>query len=896
MGRIVRPSLRSTLTVSVSLVALAACNPTIRGDGYQTTLATVERIQQINEADRGMNAQDLALFEQQAQQGDNVAQLHVGRAYLYGDGVEKNIDLGVRYLTQAANNGFGPALDELAQVYGYGYGVKEDGVLAKSYAERASRTDYLPAKATIAMVYLLGWGTQPDVNKALDYLHQGADKKVIPAIRVLAETYRDGKGIAPDRVMADAWFLVAKRYVEADEKAEVEQDHQKLALLLLPEEKALAQLMADEWQPGRNMINIRNQKAAQLKAQPQLTQQTNLASEYRAPNFGSLAPRDLPFVRLAKISELPLTVKVLTQDIVVAPDGSSVSKTHSQYKLNNEAAAKEYGQVPIYFDSELETVEVVEAYTLKADGRKIVVPPEAMYVTTDPDTPTEAWFNSRKQKTVVFPNLAAGDTIVLTSKISDRPMIPGVFTYTRIFDETRHAESLRTSITAPKSMVMQIETHGPSFSRKEIGNNVVYEWKHSNTKPLLEPNIALDAQDRWPRFHVSSLKSWQEFGEKYQPLVAPHRGVTPEIKKQADKITAGITDRRKQAEAIYNWVSRNIRYVAVHLGSGAIVPHPAKNVLKNGYGDCKDHSVLLSSLLAAKGISSEYVLISAGYKFGLSKAPVISAFNHAITYIPEFDQYLDSTAEVAPFGQLPFAEYGKPVLHVGERGVALKRTPLLQPNQASYSQVVSATLSADGKLVGQSETVGEGPYAIHLRQIGTSIQSQGEEASAIRMMKESDINGTGRYIVDPPYVQNNRYKIGTKFEYEVPKGEMEGDSFYLPTGPGLLSSPGDYLAGPIDFRDDGREPTACFSGKARQELNLTLPEGRKLRKIPENVSIKKNNASYSAQWNINGNRIQLVREFSSQFSDPICMGSVRYDMAAILGEIREHLDQKLAME
>ena len=76
-------------------------------------------------------------------------------------------------------------------------------------------------------------------------------------------------------------------------------------------------------------------------------------------------------------------------------------------------------------------------------------------------------------------------------------------------------------------------------------------------------------------------------------------------------MTAGERDRRAQARKLYEWVSVNIRYVNIVLGAGGFVPHKAADVLKNGYGDCKDHVMLLEALLAAKGIKSSPVLIEA---------------------------------------------------------------------------------------------------------------------------------------------------------------------------------------------------------------------------------------------------------------------------------------------
>jgi transglutaminase-like putative cysteine protease len=52
-----------------------------------------------------------------------------------------------------------------------------------------------------------------------------------------------------------------------------------------------------------------------------------------------------------------------------------------------------------------------------------------------------------------------------------------------------------------------------------------------------------------------------------------------------------------------------LRYVAVPLGVNSHRPHAAANVLKNGFGDCKDKANLLNALLRAQGIAADLVLV-----------------------------------------------------------------------------------------------------------------------------------------------------------------------------------------------------------------------------------------------------------------------------------------------
>jgi hypothetical protein len=80
--------------------------------------------------------------------------------------------------------------------------------------------------------------------------------------------------------------------------------------------------------------------------------------------------------------------------------------------------------------------------------------------------------------------------------------------------------------------------------------------------------------------------------------------------------------------------------------------------------------MLLVALMRARGIAADPVLINFGNSYTLPGAPVIGAFTHCITYLPEWDIYADTTAGGAPFGTLPFQDYGKPVVQAVLQGDA----------------------------------------------------------------------------------------------------------------------------------------------------------------------------------------------------------------------------------
>src|SRR5262249_18467733 len=156
------------------------------------------------------------------------------------------------------------------------------------------------------------------------------------------------------------------------------------------------------------------------------------------------------------------------------------------------------------------------------------------------------------------------------------------------------------------------------------GNSVLYQWHYSAPDALSEDVADVSGMDRNPRLFVSSFASYDDLANAYAKMIAPAMAVTPRVQRLADILTIGISDRRTQAEKIYEWVSQHVRYGFIQLNLSGYVPHAADLVLENGFGDCKDHAALLAALLKAKGIDSDIVVINFGDSYALPEKPNLS--------------------------------------------------------------------------------------------------------------------------------------------------------------------------------------------------------------------------------------------------------------------------------
>lgn len=591
-----------------------------------------------------------------------------------------------------------------------------------------------------------------------------------------------------------------------------------------------------------------------------------------------------------------LAVRLLTNEFQVAADGSNTQTLHVEVRASNDAGALRVSQTNIPYDATGQEITVVDAHTLKADGKTLPVDAAAIYDQVPPGMDASL-VTGLRAKLIVFPQFTAGDTAVYTVKITTkRPNFEKQFTYGEIFPRTSAYEEVRETIIAPKTFPLYVESHDVDSSRREDGANVTYSWRYSAPKPLAEEPVTLSPLEHTPRFFVSSFKDYAELGRAYAALAEPKRIVTQKIRTLADEITAGTSDPKAQAQKLYEWVSGHIRYVAIELGTGSFVPHDVDSIIANGYGDCKDHDLLLQALLKSKGIDAESILINGGTGYAMTGVPTFTTLNHVVTFIPQFNLYLDSSAAIAPFGILPLQEYGKSMVVASASSAGLGKMPLLQPGVAKATVKTVSVLDKDGTLSGTTTTTASGPYTIMLRQIGLGIQAIGPTAATRVLESLGHYKPSGSFTQASPTGQTPEYTISATFKSLGWEDRLAGkNSFLLPGGLRLFSLSGDGVMGPFNpgnMKPD--EPTLCYSAEESEELSLKAPPGYQFLGLPADVRVETPNLLFVAHWSLDGDTMSVHRNFTSKIGQLLCSGTVRTQSAAALKKISDSYDAAIS--
>src|SRR5208283_1912526 len=389
-------------------------------------------------------------------------------------------------------------------------------------------------------------------------------------------------------------------------------------------------------------------------------------------------------------------------------DGTGREQLNAQIRVISESGVQALGQLKLGYSALSGKLDIVYVRVRKPDGSVVTAQESAVQDLTTPNAPV---YTDYHEKHVSVPALRPGDVLeyeVVRTIVN--PLAPNQFWTSYNFAETGIVLDEELEINLPKARHLKIKTK-PGYAPKvaDEGDRRIYRWTYShqaNGTHQRPPNPA----NQVPAVQLTTFENWEDLGAWYAFLEHGRRQPNDAVKAKAAELVQGKTEDMEKVKALYDYVSRNIRYVSLSFGLGRIQPHAASEVLANGYGDCKDKNTLLAALLQAEGIESSSVLIGLERKLD-PDIPSPSQFDHVITRVPVGGKeiWLDSTSGVLPFQMLMYPLRDKLGLLIPPHGKAsLVRTPASLPFQAFDQTHVDASLSDIGKLTLQVSAVSRG--------------------------------------------------------------------------------------------------------------------------------------------------------------------------------------------
>lgn len=507
------------------------------------------------------------------------------------------------------------------------------------------------------------------------------------------------------------------------------------------------------------------------------------------------------------------------------------------------------------FHPATQSVQVLEAWTQEPDGERVPVTAANIFTRPSAAADDSPGFTTTETTTVLFPRLREGaHTHIRWRFVQRRPAVTGF----NVWEEPPSGEAvsaMRVRITAPAGVALHWGGRGFAIQDDATDGVRHVTARIADVPPGVPERNMVAWSDVRPLFLASTVPDLAAVGAIYYRQSEHQAAPTPKLAALARRIAAGRTGR-DAARAIYDYVARRIRYVAVYLDpESSWIPHPAEEVLRQGYGDCKDHVVLMQALLAALGIRAEPALID--WSDAYRPLPIATpwAFNHVIVWLPDLHLYANPTDPYAPFGALDRRLSGKQAVLATPHGEAVM-TPPSTPAEEAYRWDARATVMADGTIDGQARMTVSPRLESDLRD--TVADAASMQALADQMLAATPDGGTGDITATDPR------DLDTPFTAEAtwhsPHGlPLNGRVAYLTVPAGVDFKRIATLRGLVDGDARHRYPVVAGARDYGWRIALRLPPGRMATDLPPPVDVDDAAGSYRARYVLDGDTLTITR-------------------------------------
>jgi len=347
---------------------------------------------------------------------------------------------------------------------------------------------------------------------------------------------------------------------------------------------------------------------------------------------------------------------------------------------------------------------------------------------------------------------------------------------------------------------------------------------------------------------------WPEIASNYLASISDRLQPDPSLRELVDSLVGGATNNAGKLTALSRYVQTNYTYKAIEFGRRSRIPNPPAEIIRNKYGDCKDHAVLLQQMLTAAGVPARLALVNTRDLIQ-PDLPSLDQFNHMI--VQAEGRFLDCTSKGADVPEtIPFGQAGREALILDANSPRLVTLPAY-PTNASTIEVQEHLHLVDRTDLAVEETLSlNGVAAAGMREylqltpkntLKTSLQSQFNMTDAVL----DDVHVESLDTPSAPLRLTCTYRLKKQFH-------LLDDRL---TGTLRLGFARAYLAPAAT--DDRRTPFEVqIPGTFHGTVTLDTPEGFQA-ELPEAAEIKLDSrfGTGRLQTRLQGSGLQLEFEY-----------------------------------
>ena len=377
------------------------------------------------------------------------------------------------------------------------------------------------------------------------------------------------------------------------------------------------------------------------------------------------------------------TVYLLT-DLQMRMNGASLERYyHHAQKILTTAGLDDASQLDFSFEPSFQKLALHYVYIRR--GTEIIDALKSSEVKTLPveEERRKQIFNGTMSTIILMNDLRVGDIIDYAYSINGQnPIIQGKFIENFTLATSSPVEQLHRRLLYPVNRSLQIKNHGINLEPVMTTNGEwrEYVWERNTIDAVTQEDNTPEWFYAVPYVDLCEFSSWDEVRNWALPLYQVKAPLSPELKKQIEQWRTASSNPEERFISALRFVQDEIRYLGIELGQHSHLPHDPSEVLAKRFGDCKDKSFLLMTILRALDIEASCALVNTTAHQEIENyQPSPYSFDHVIVHVSLNNKvyWVDPTAsfERGDLEQLRTPDYEK-ALVISEGLQGLQEIPL----------------------------------------------------------------------------------------------------------------------------------------------------------------------------------------------------------------------------
>jgi hypothetical protein len=536
---------------------------------------------------------------------------------------------------------------------------------------------------------------------------------------------------------------------------------------------------------------------------------------------------------------------------------------HYAGKANESNGIKDISEFQVSFSPDYQKLDI-NNITKHRNGKTVDVTRDAdIRLVQREQEYSSSIYNGSVTAMVLIPDIQVGDIVEYSytvhgrNPIFDNKLFTGFSLNWSVPVAVNHLR-----LVADRQLTSQVIGKSKALlSQKQQQDLYTYTWFEKNVE-------AIDDEGGYPGWYTpyaylmfSEFASWKSVADWAMPLYQIKPVENTELKALAKKWSNESNSKVEYAEKVIRYAQENIRYFGIEIGVNSHLPNGPDVVFGRKYGDCKDKTMFINTLLSIEGIKAYPALVSNRYRKAVAKdLPQPGSFDHVIsTFFIDGEQYWVDGTRSFQYGKLaniPISNFEKALIISPTTKGLVDINQALKPDTIQVAEnFVSDSYSKPMRL----EAVFTYTYA-EAESIRHYLKSQGLEVFSkdylnyyARVFPKITMIGDVK-ISDN--TQNNELVVSVGFS--IPDyWESESEYYEIPLYGRYIHS---YVEKP-DIVNRTMPLAKTYPIKIKHDVKVSYPDNVNWSLNDKNIELKTQAMNYKRKITTSSNHIEINHEY-----------------------------------